>query len=312
MNRSSCRGHSLVELLVAMGLAALIGAIALPAALALQARSLAEISRTDLQERGARLLRFLANDLRAVAFQIGAQPRRMTGDPPVVVHDSAPGDPAVTLLQALLPEDGGSDGDDALTIVRAESFFPPLQLSQPVAAGADMLPLSRRPNQAPGSSREIAPAPEAISHVVLGNHRSCYPVGSVGQTLQLLDALAVPVPGATEVLGLRARRYHLAATNGFSRLRCDDFTSDEILDDAVDGLQFEYLLADGRLVDAPAEPQAVRGIRVSLLVRDLRPDRDYRNPVVYRLGNRDYGPYGDTFRRIVVSEMIEVKNHALP
>lgn len=295
-----------------MGLAALIGTVVLPALLSLQSRSLAEVSRTDLQERGARLLRFLAGDLRTAAFQLGATPRRATGTPPVVVHDSAPGNPAEELVLALLPEDGGSDGDDALTVVRAESFFPPLRLAQPASAGAVSLRLNRRPNQSPGSSREILPAPEAISHIVLANHRTCYPVGSVGQTLQLLDELTASVPAATELLGLRARRYHLSPSGGFSRLRCDDFTSDEILDDAVDGLQFQYLLADGRVVDVPDDVTTVRGIRVSLLVRDLRPDRDYRDSVAYQLGNRSYGPYNDAYRRMAISEMVEVKNHALP
>lgn len=312
MNRPACRGHSLVELLVAMALAALVGTIVLPAVFTLQARGLAEVSRNDLQERASRLLRFLGEDLRTTAFQVGATPRRATGEPPVVVHDSLSGNPAETLVQALLPEDGGLSGDDALTIVKAESFFPPLYLSQPAAVGAVTLRLNRAPNQPPGSSREIRPAPEAISHVVLANHRACYPVGSAGQTLQLLDGLAVPAPAATELFGLRARRYHLSPSGGFIRLRSDDFTSDEILDDAVDGLQFEYLLADGRIIDAPAEPAAVRGVRVSLLVRDLRPDRDYRDRDIYQLGNRSYGPYHDPFRRIVVSEVVEVKNHALP
>lgn len=312
MTRRVCRGHSLVELLVAMALAALVGTIVLPAVFSLQARGLAEVSRNDLQERAARLLRFLSDDLRTTAFQVGATPRRTTGAPPVVVHDSLAGNPAESLAQALLPEDGGISGDDALTIVKAESFFPPLYLSQSAAAGTVTLRLDRAPNQSPGSSREIRPAPEAISHVVLANHRAAYPVGSTGQTLQLLDGLAVPTPVATELFGLRACRYHLSRSGGFSRLRSDDFTSDEILDDAVDGLQFEFLLADGRMVDAPIDPSAVRGVRVSLLVRDLRPDRDYCDRESYRLGNRRYGPYHDAFRRIVVSEVVEVKNHALP
>jgi hypothetical protein len=196
-------------------------------------------------------------------------------------------------------------------MVAAESFFPSLSLDQAAEAGATLLHLDRRPNQAPGSSREIRPAPEAISHVVLANHRACYPVGVTAQSLQLLEGLAVPVPSATELLGLRARRYYLARSGSSGRLRCDDFTSDEILDDAVDGLQFEYLLADGRLVDLPEDLRAIRAIRLSLLVRDLRADRDYRNNAVYRLGNGSYGPYNDAFRRIVVHEVVEVKNYGL-
>ena len=226
MNRHSCRGHSLVELLVAMGLAALVGTIVLPAVFTLQARSLAEVSRSDLQARAGRLLRFLGDDLRTTAFLVGATPRRVTGTPPVVVHDSLPGDPPETLTQALIPEDGGAGDDDALTIVRAESFFPPLQLSAAASRDAVALHLDRRPNQAPGSSREIRPAPEAISHVVLANQRSCYPVGSVSPTLQLLDGLAEAAPAATELLGLRPRRFYLASTGGGDSLRSDDFTSD--------------------------------------------------------------------------------------
>jgi hypothetical protein len=215
----------------------------------------------------------------------------------------------VTLDHALFGEDGGEAHDDELTMVTAESFFPPLHLAAPADRGATSIRLSRTPNQPPGSSREIRPAPEAISHVVLANQRSCYPVGTAGQVLQLLDPLGMPAPATTEVLGLRLRRFYRDAGG---RLRRDNFTSEEILDTAVDGLQFEYLLADGRTVDLPADFRTVRAIRLSLLVRDLRPDREYCDRPSYRLGNRSYGPFGDHFRRVMVSEMVETKNHALP
>jgi hypothetical protein len=134
-------------------------------------------------------------------------------------------------------------------------------------------------------------------------------VGSIGQTLQLLDSLTTAAPVATELLGLRVHRFHLDRAG---RLRRDDLTSNEILGDAVDGLQFEYLLANGQIVDLPADPGQVRAVRLSLLVRDQHPDRNYLDQVVYPLGNRSYGPYRDSFRRVVVSTMVEVKNHALP
>ncbi len=309
MRTCLCRGHTLAELLVAMGLAALIGTIVLPAVFVLQARGLAEVSRNDLQTRAGRLLRFLGHALRSTAFLIGAAPVHSGGTPPVIVQDSLAGDPVVTLAWSLLSEDGGEAHDDLLTIVTAKSFFPPLRLAAAAPSGATSLRLDRSPNQPPGSSREIRPAPEATSHVVLANQRNCYPVGTAGQILELLDPLAGSAPAATELLGLRIRRFH---RDSAGRLRRDDFTSDEILNAAVDVLQFQYLLADGRIVDWPADIRAVRAIRLSLLVRALHPDRDYRDRASYRLGNRSYGPYHDHFRRVMVSEMVEMNKHALP
>ena len=305
------RGYSLIELLVAMGLAGMVATIVLPAILIFQGHGLAEVSRLELHQRAERLLRFLADDLRETAFQVGPAPARPSGDPPVLCHDSWPGNPAETLQFSVLAEDGGNAADDVLTVVKGEGFFPPLLLRQAAAEGATLLLLDRSPNQSPGSSREIRPAPEAISHVALAGERFCYPVASTGQELRLLDGLAVAAAAGSELFGVRVRRFSREATALGGRLRCDDFSSNEILDDAVDGLQFEYLLADGRVVDQPPDPTMVRGIRASLLVRDLRPDRDYRDTQSYLLGNRRYGPYHDRFRRLVVSQMVEVKNHAL-
>ncbi|GEM_PF-1764206 len=312
MNGQFRQGYTLVELLVAMGLAGVVAAIVLPAILLFQGRGLAEISRFELRQRAERLLRFLADDVRETAFQVGPAPMRPSGAAPLLCHDSLPGNPAATLLSAVLAEDGGAVADDVLTIVKGEPFFPPLRLLHEAATGATLLRLDRTPNQSPGSSREIRPAPEAISHVVLAGERYCYPVASVGRELHLLEGLAAAAAAGSELFGLRVRCFRREATPLGGRLRSDDFTSDEILDDAVDGLQFEYLLADGRVLDQPPDPAAVRGIRVSLLVRDLRPDPDYRDANTYQLGNRRYGPYHDRFRRLVVSQMVEVKNHALP
>lgn len=312
MTRAASRGHTLVELLVAMAIATTVAAIVFPALLTLQARSLAEVSRTDLRARADRLLRFLAEEVRDAAFLVGAVPRRSGGAAPVLIHDSRPGNPAESLDFALLAEDGGEAGDDALTVVKAVSFFPPLKLTHAATVGDTVLRLDRRPNQSPGSSREVLPAPEAISHVVPANQRFCYPVAGATQALPLLEGLAVAVPIATELLGVRARRIYLDRPGASGRLRWDDFTSDEILDQAVDGLQFEYLLADGRIVDRPDDPRLIRGVRLSLLVRDHRADPDYRDTRAYRLGNRRYGPYNDRFRRVAVSELIEVRNHGLP
>ncbi len=311
MKTKHSAGVTLVELLVAMTIASLVGTSILQLVITFQKRILTEISRNDLQDRAERLIRFVANDIREAAFMLGSVPLVAGETPLALVHDSLSGDPLETLAYALIPEDGGLD-DDTLTLVKAVSFAPPLCLEQEGVIGDSSLSLNRRPNLSPGSSRELLPAPEAISHLVLGNHRRCYALQSADQILHLEQELTVTAPVGTEVLGVRAYRYLLDPVAGSHHLRRDDFTSQNILDDAVDGLQFEYLQADGAQTDQPTDPGKIRAVRISLLVRDLRSDQAYPAAEVYTMGNRSYGPYRDHFRRVVVSQLVEVKNHGLP
>jgi hypothetical protein len=293
-----------------MTIASIIGTMLLQLVIDFQARILTEISRNDLQDRAERLIRFLASDIRDTAFLLGTVPQVADGTMLALVHDSLSGDPLEALPFSVLSGDE-SDEDDHLTIVKAISFAPPLRLAQPGVSGERGLVLNRRPNLSPGSTRELQPAPEAINHLVLANRRLCYSVQLAGLSLQLNQSLVEDVPAATEVLGVRAYSYRLNPAAGSKSLRRDDFTSRDILDDAVDGLQFEFLLADGSLVNQPARPQDVRGVRISLLVRDLRPDQNYVNEASYTLGNRTYGPFRDHYRRSLVSQLVEVKNHGL-
>ena len=308
MRKVACAGMTLVELLVAMTIAAIIGTMILQMVIDYQSRILAEISRNDLQDRAERLIRFLASDIRETAFLLGPIPQVADGTSLRLVHDSLAGDPLETLPYSLLPADNPGE-DDRLTIVKAVSFVPPLRLVQPGPAGETALVLNRRPNRSPGSTRELLPAPEAINHLVFANHRLGYAVQLSDLLLQLNQPLVENVAVGTELLGVRAYSYQLEPNSSSKSLRRDDFTSRDILDDAVDGMQFEYLLGDGSLVHQPARPQDVRGVRISLLVRDLRSDRNYTNEMAYTLANRTYGPFRDHYRRSLVSQLVEVKNH---
>jgi len=310
MKKASCAGITLVELLVAMTVASIVGTMILQMVINFQTRILAEVSRNDLQDRAERLVRFMANDIRDAAFLLGAEPRAAGAASLALVHDSLAGDPLETLSFSILADDN-SDDDDRLTIVKAVSFAPPLHLAQPGVAGESELVLNRRPNRSPGSTRELLPGPEAINHLVFANHRISYAVQLAELSLQLNQPLLEGVPTDTELLGVRAYNYLLEPFSGSKRLRRDDFTSRDILDDAVDGLQLEYLLADGSLSDQPTTPEDVRGVRISLLVRDLRPDRSYTNETIYTLGNCSYGPFRDHYRRNQVAQLVEVKNHGL-
>ncbi len=310
MNRHTNVGMTLVELLVAMSIASIAGAIIMQLVISFQSRVFAEIRRNDLHDRTERLIRFMANDISDTAFLLGAEPRVANGSRLILTHDSLPGDPQEEFSTSIVPQDV-SAGDDRLTFVKAESFTPPLLMVQDGAVGDYLLPLNRRPNRSPGSTREIVPGAEAINHLVFANHPLSYAVVQADQTLEVVQPLVTNVPAGTEVLGVRAYSYYLDSFSGSNRLRRDNYTSRTILDDAVDGLQFEYLLKDGELVNQPLNLSDVRGVKVSLLTRDLNPDKDYTNEDVYSLGNRTYGPFRDHYRRHLAERMIEVKNYAL-
>jgi len=134
MRRRGCLGHTLVELLVAMGLAALVGTIVLPAVFPCKPgvwlKSVAAICRIGASGCCASWAMTCAP--RRFWWRAAAPGCRRSS---VVVHDSAPDDPAVTLAQAIVPEDGGADHDDVLTIVKAESFFPPIHLATDASNG---------------------------------------------------------------------------------------------------------------------------------------------------------------------------------
>ena len=310
MNRTGCNGVTLVELLIAMAVTSIIGTMILQMVIGFQSCLVTEIRRNDLQARAERLIRFMANDLRDAAFLLGAIPKPADGSPLILNHNSLPGRPVEDVPASLIAVDHPG-GDDRLTILKAVSFEPPLRLAQPVLAGDFHVILNRRPNRSPGSTRELQPAPDALNHLLFASQRTCYPIRRVDQIVDLVHPLLRDVPAETEVLGLRVCHYRLGPSSSSQRLYRDDFTSRDILDDAVDGLQFEYLLADGTLVNQATEVRAVRGIRISLLVRALHHDPDYTDTRRYTLANQIYGPFGDHFRRHLVSQLVEIKNHAL-
>lgn len=311
MKRHTGAGFSLVELMVSMVIAAIISSFLLPGILSFQAKALVEIKRDDLHKRAERLLRFAVDDLRDTALLIGALPRPANGALLALVQDSLPGDPLVNFSAALVPEPGGPAGNDALTLLKAVSFSPRIRLTRTEEPEATALLLNRRPNRPPGSSREIQPAPTALNHIVIDNHKICYRVLTADLTLQLSTGLLRPAPAGAEVLGVRAHRLYLQPFEGSNRFYRDNFTSREILDDCIDGLQFEYLMSNGSLVDAPASPADVRAIRISLLVRSRKADPAYLDQRAYPLGDRVYGPFFDHYRRVPVSQLVEIKNHGL-
>jgi prepilin-type N-terminal cleavage/methylation domain-containing protein len=111
MKSAACAGMSLVELLIAMAIASLVGSMILQMVIGFQSRILAEVARNDLLDRAERLIRFLSSDIGEAAFLLGPEPLVAGGAPLALVHDSLSGDPLEELPLSILPADSAGDDD---------------------------------------------------------------------------------------------------------------------------------------------------------------------------------------------------------
>ncbi len=82
--------------------------------------------------------------------------------------------------------------------------------------------------------------------------------------------------------------------------------------DSVDGLEFNYILADGSETTAPSDLSRIRSVEVSLLVRTGVQDKNYTDTKAYITGSGvQWGPYNDHYRRRFVCLRILCQNLGL-
>ncbi len=310
-------GFSLIEVLLAMAIMGVLAAFVLPSLFHVQNQGIAALAGNDLTDRAARLGRFVAEEVRMAGFMVGPRPGNPAGAVPTLDHPSAGG--GISFPTAILP-DNRDDGNDSVTFLKARSFFPRLEVAA-VQAG-DLIELDDLRSD---TQIDAANATSPYSWVVFENHKVLYQVrerNAAADTLRLAADLREPPAPGNEVFGVRPVRFFVEPDGaGRSVLRYDTFAMKETIDPGVDGMQVEYLTVNdaGGVAwkEDPARPERIRAVRIHLLVRALTAERGFRDGTDYsqRMGPRvlpeTYGPYNDGFRRMVVTELVEVKNNGL-
>ena len=88
-----------------------------------------------------------------------------------------------------------------------------------------------------------------------------------------------------------------------------DSNNDGLLDSDLLGAGLNtYNYENGGAFPATVRPQDIRAVRVWILGRSLRPDRNYLDEHQYSVGSRVLGPFNDNFRRWLISEIIHCRN----
>lgn len=80
----------------------------------------------------------------------------------------------------------------------------------------------------------------------------------------------------------------------------------------IDALEFYYTLEDGSRSLAPATPDDVRSVQITMLARVERADQKFANNRTYATpGGQTWGPYNDSFRRRLLTTAVKCRNMGL-
>jgi len=295
MIRSKVIAFSLVELLIVIIIVLLItGALFSYYSFSLK-RAQSEKLRNDLLDRAYRLSNYLSWELRETGLGIGSivKCRSSTGS---LMMDG------VTYNYSLIPGYNAT-GNDKIIIIKGIKPYPYLYLTTQGNIGDTDLSINRRVED-----YEIDPTNPYKKFVVFENHHTIYEINQVsGNQIQLFSGLSAPVPVGTYIYLIRRYEFYLSS----GKIYQDDGIITSVLDDAVDGLKFQYILKDGTVNNNPSDISAIRAIRVFVLLRSMRENPNYINSSIYVLGSKNYGPYNDHFYRYLLDITVEVKNYGL-
>ncbi len=293
------KGFTLVEILVVTAILSVIGVIIFPFFTSFQDQSLSVLNKNDLQDQAQRVMNYLAEEIREAGFLVSSIP--------LYADDTSFDNGAISPGSSIVPAEGADN--DSLTLVKGQSWFPPLSLANAAAAGATTVFLNRD-----AASEIIGQNGAAVlNNIIFENQKKIYRVIGVNAAqLTLGQGLAEPASRGTEVLLARAHRF---GVDDNDNLIYEDFEhGNEVLASSVDGLQFQYQLKDKDGFHDPTspgfDPDEIRGVKIHLLVRSERVEKNYTNSEKYTLGAKEYVPFDDSFRRVNLERLVEVKNYA--
>jgi prepilin-type N-terminal cleavage/methylation domain-containing protein len=333
------RGTTLVELMVAMTIFLIFMVLLYPAFSFLQA-SIVSINDTEaLSERGNRLLDYMAERIRSSGFIIGSSPYiSFCGTPAVNAMTHTEGDPSdsITFLTAVPVETNAAN----MPYLRVTA--PARKNDTSVAVNTTNVSASFIDSNGVNNAKSLVTFDVLKPTYPYGINQwsgTVYTVAAIGGgRLTFADdpltpdvnenRLAQDINARSAVFAVRMNRFEVNAQRelrevGWNR-SCTSSGETLVLDETsgpanawggVDALQFQYVLSSdpGNLrsnITADDLPM-LRGVKISLLLRAGFPTRDYTNNEAYTVGDLAARMYGDPYKRILLTRVVDVRNMGL-
>jgi len=333
------RGTTLVELMVAVTVFLIFIVLLYPVFSLLQARIISINDTEALSERGNRLLDYMAEKIRSSGFIIGSNPYiSFCGSPGVNTMTHTEGDPcdSVTFLTAVPVETNAVNmpylrvsaparrSDTSVTINTTSvstSFIDPNGMNNAKALVTfDVLKPTYPYGISQWSGTVYTVAAMSGGKLTFADDPST-PDVTENQLAQDINArsyvFAVKMSRfeVSEQRELREVGWNRSCTNGGETLTLDGTSGPGNESGGVDSLQFQYILSldpgNPRSNITADDLPALRGVRVSLLLRAGFPTRDYTNNEVYTVGNLPARTYNDPYKRILLTRTLDVRNMGL-
>lgn len=345
MRVSNQRGTTLTELLVAMAVFAGFIALLYPAFTFFKKQSSHVSGKQMLSQRGGQILNYLAEEVKMAGFLVGPASNISFCGSSVGTLNHADGERFDTLdFMTSIPVERKPDaagfkaGEYFLTISTndfasgSSSFSASLSKDDMQSSTAVKPRLENR-----GNARSLITF-ETLSPTT---GKRVYEVADITEkTVTITGSIDQSIPKSSTVYSVQRIRFSVDETRQLSR---DEWGADCGIDTAnkidltsgndnmlggVDGLQYEYFVrgADNRMTVrssiSSGDLENLAAIRIWVLLRADVPDSGYTNDEKYVLGtlqNPDkpelppitgvtLGPFNDSFRRLLLTKAVEIKN----
>ena len=333
------RGTTLVELMVAVTIFLIFMALLYPTFSFLQAR-MSSINDTEvLSERGNRLLDYMAEKIRMTGFIIGSNPCIIfCGTQAVNSLSHTDADPydAIMFLTAFPIETDAANMPYLRISAAAQRNDTSVTVNTTNVSSAYIDPNGPNNAKALVTFDVLKPAyPYGINQW----SGTIYTVSAkAGGRLSFADdpltpevsenRLAQDINAQSYVYAVRMYRFAVTAervlqemgwnrscSNGGETFDLDETTGPGKAWGGVDALQFQYSLSTdpGTLRSSLTanDLPALRGVRISLLLRAGFPARGYMNTNVYQVGNLAPRVFNDDYKRILLTRVVDVRNMGL-